>query len=69
MSTDLRGASGSYKRNALEHGRCLSEGLVKVAFASSPGEAVIRFQIFACLWLKDFVVSLALILSHLQENV
>ena len=42
---------------------------MKVAFVSSPGEAVIRFQMFACLWLKDFVVSLALILSHLNENV
>ena len=43
---------------------------MKVAFVSSPGEAVIRFQMmFACLWLKDFVVSLALILSHLKENV
>ena len=38
-------------------------------FASSPGEAVIRFQMFACLWLKDFFVSFALILSHLKENV
>ena len=42
---------------------------MKVAFVSSPGEAVIRFQMFGCLWLKDFVVSLALILSHLKENV
>ena len=42
---------------------------MKVAFVSSPGEAVIRSQMFACLWLKDFVVSLALILSHLNENV
>ena len=41
---------------------------MKVAFASSPGEAVIRFQMFACL-LKDFFVSFALILSHLKENV
>ena len=45
------------------------EGFVKVAFACSPGEAVIRFQMFVCLWLKDFVVSFALILSHLKENV
>ena len=45
------------------------EGFVKVAFAYSPGDAVIRFQMFACLWLKDFVVSFALILSHLKENV
>ena len=42
---------------------------MKVAFASSPGEVVIRFQMFSCLWLKDFVVSFALILSHLKENV
>ena len=42
---------------------------MKVAFACSPGEAVIRFQMFACMWLKDFFVSFALILSHLKENV
>ena len=42
---------------------------MKVAFACSPGEAVIRFQMFARLWRKNFVVSFALILSHLKENV
>ena len=42
---------------------------MKVAFASIPGEAVIRFQMFACLWLKDFFVSFALISNHLKENV
>ena len=31
---------------------------MKVAFACSPGEAVIRFQMFACLWLADFFVDL-----------
>ena len=41
---------------------------MKVAFACNPGEAVIRFQMFACLWLKDFFVSFAWILSHLKEK-
>ena len=41
---------------------------MKVAFACSPGEAVIRFQMFACLWLKDFVVSFCIDIESFERK-